>query len=134
VDAVADIDFEGGILPTGTYTFATGINAGLVKRMRLRSVIDMVSDNVFDQIDTRTGNIDDWLSFDGVDGGEVDVEVEFRTTQTSPAGSPVWSDWGRVENTETSAWGVQARAILTSNDASFTPVVSQLRLVADEVI
>jgi hypothetical protein len=134
VDAIADIDAEGGVLPSATYVFATGINAGAVTRMRLRSQIDLSILNITDQIDTKTGDIDTWLNIDGERGDEVDVVVEVRTTQTNPSGSPVWGDWGRADSTEVSAWGVQARAILTTRDPNFNPSVSQLRLIAERVV
>ena len=134
IDAIADIDAEGGLLPSAQYDFAAGMNFGAIKKVRLRSIIDLSVINILDQIDTRAGDIDGWLSFDGTDGAEVDVYVECRTTQTTPAGSPVWSGWSRVDSHELQAWGVQARAILKSYDPSFTPSISQLRLSADEVI
>ncbi len=132
VDAVDNVDALGRVLPTGTYEFASGINFGSVKRCRLRSAIDLTVLGILDNVDTRPENVDEWINFDGIGGGEVDCVVEFRTTQTNPSGSPVWSDWGRVDNTEASAWGVQARAILTATDAGFTPAITQLRLIAEE--
>jgi hypothetical protein len=39
-----------------------------------------------------------------------------------------------LDNHEIEARGVQARAHLTTKDASYTPIVSQLRLYADEVV
>ena len=134
VDAIANIDAQGGIEPIASYNFAAGMNFGLVKRTRLRSIIDISVLNILSDMDTRTGDIDTWVSFDGADGSEVDVYVEARTTQTNPSGAPVWSDWSRVDSHEVQAWGVQARAILKSYDPSFTPIVSTLRLAADEVV
>lgn len=131
-DAIANLDALGGALSTGTYDFVSGMNFGSVKKVRLRSVIDLTVVGLLDNVDTRPGTVDDWISFDGIAGGEVDVRVEYRTTQTSPTGSPVWSTWARVENTEIQAWGVQGRAILTSKDAGYTPAISQLRLTAEE--
>lgn len=133
-DAVVNIDAEGGLLPTGTYSFATGMDFGLVKLVRLRSVIDMSVLSTTSTIDARLGDIDRWDSFDGADGGEVDVVVEARTTTDDPAVSPVWGAWGRVDSTETRARGVQARAILTTSDAAFSPSVTQLRLIAEEAV
>ena len=134
VDAIADIDAEGGIAAAAGYDFAAGMNFGSIKRTRLRSIIDISVLNILSDMDTRTGDIDTWVSFDGTDGSEVDVYVEARTTQTNPSGSPVWSNWSRVDSHEVQAWGVQARAILKSYDPSFTPIVSTLRLAADEVV
>ena len=134
VDAIADIDAEGGIAASAGYDFAAGMNFGAIKRTRLRSIIDLSVLNILSSMDARTGDIDTWVSFDGTDGSEVDVYVEARTTQTNPSGSPVWSGWSRVDSHEVQAWGVQARAVLKSYDPSFTPIVSTLRLAADEVV
>lgn len=134
VDAVVNIDAEGGILPTGSYTFAAGMDFGAVKAVRLRSEIELSIADLTTTIDARPGDVDDWLSFDGADGAEVDVVVEVRSTPDNPAGSPVWSGWGRVDSAEVSARGIQARAILTTADPNFNPVVSKLRLIAEEVL
>jgi hypothetical protein len=133
-DAIANIDAEGGILPNGSYNFATGIDFGSVKNARLRSEIDLVVNDLATTIDTRPGDIGTWASFDGADGGEVDVIVEVRTTLNDPAASPTWSAWGRADNTEVQARGVQARALLSTADPNFSPSVTKLRLNADEVI
>lgn len=133
-DAIVNVDQEGGTLPNGTYSFATGMNLGAIKLVRLRSVIDQSALDPTSTFDARIGDIDTWASFDGAGGGEVDVVVEARTTTDDPAGSPTWGNWGRVDSTEVRARGVQARAILTTTDASFTPSVTQLRLVAEEAV
>lgn len=133
-DAIVNVDNLGGIYPSGTYVFAAGIDFGSVKLSRLRSLIDMIAIDIFDNIDTRPGSVDDWASWDGLDGSEVDVVVEIRTTQTDPAASPIWTAWSRVDSNEVQARGIEARAILSTVSASFKPSVSQLRLFADEVI
>ena len=38
----------------------------------------------------------------------------------------------RVDNTEVTARGVEARAVLTTRDVGFTPAVEELRLIAQE--
>lgn len=133
-DAVANIDIEGGIEPTGTYDFATVIDLGTAKRVRLQSEIDLNVLNLAATIDVRPGDIDTWANFDGADGSEVDVTVEAQLTQTDPAGSPVWTAWSRVDSAEVLARGVRARAVLRSFDPAFNPAVTILKLKADEVI
>lgn len=131
-DAVANVDAEGGILPTGTYDFATSIDLLTVKSVRLRSEIDLTIDSVLSDIDSRTGDIDEWTIFDGADGSEVDVWVEVRTTDDDPGGTPTWGPWGRIDSSEVQCRGIEARAILKSYDSAFNPQVSKLRLTADE--
>jgi hypothetical protein len=131
-DAVANLDALGGVVAGGTYNFAAGMDFGSVKNVRLRRVIVHSVLGLLDNFDTRPGTVDGWPFFDGAGGSEVDVYVECRTTTDDPAGSPTWGPWGRVDNTEVTARGVQARAVLTTLDVGYTPAVEQLRLIAQE--
>jgi len=131
-DAIPNLDALGGVLSTGTYVFASGLDFGSIKSVRLRSVIVHSVLGLLENFDVRPGTVDEWDFFDGIGGSEVDVVVECRVTPDNPGASPVWGPWGRVDNTEVSARGVQARAILTTTDAGFTPAIEQLRLIAQE--
>jgi hypothetical protein len=131
IDTVQDFDNVGGRLSQAIYVFAAGMDFGTIRNVRLRPHINMSSFGTLDLIDARIGNIDDWLFFDGPGGGEVDVWVEVRLTNDNPSGSPTWSGWNRIDGSEVRARGVQARAVLTSKDATFSPAISELRLSAD---
>lgn len=133
IDAVTNLDYAGGVVPTGTYTFAAGIDLGSVRSVRLRSDISLSALQAFALWDDRAGEIDSWADIDGVDGAQVDVVMEYRETDDNPAGAPVWSDWSRVDSAEIRARAVEARAILSTSDAAFTVRVDRLRLYADEV-
>ena len=133
VDAVASFDWEGGVVAEGIYTFAAGIDFGAVTRARLRSVIAVAGFAVFDRIDARAAPLDAWEDFDGAEGAEVDVVMEFRETDDDPGSSPAWSGWSRIDGHEIEARAVQARAILRTADAAFAPRVSALGLHADGV-
>ncbi|PKP76079.1 MAG: hypothetical protein CVT81_16720 [Alphaproteobacteria bacterium HGW-Alphaproteobacteria-3] len=133
VDAVASFDWEGGVVPEGIYSFAAGIDFGVVTRARLRSVIAVAGFAVFDRIDARAAPLDAWEDFDGAEGAEVDVVMEFRETDDDPGGTPTWSGWSRVDGHEIEARAVEARAILRTADAAFAPRVSALGLHADGV-
>lgn len=117
----------------GVYNFATNFDFGVVKTVRLRRELDVVSLSILDRIGTRVGNVSGWQSFGGALGAEADVWIEVATTNDNPGGTPVWSDWRLVENDEITARGVKARAILTTDDLAFTPRVFRMRLHADEV-
>ncbi len=134
VSGIDRVGSAGGFAPEGRFDFATGMNLGSLRRLRLRSVIAVASENPADLISLRFGNVSQWERVSGGGGGEIDVVVEVRTTATNPTGSPVWGAWSRLDSNEIEAWGVQARAFLRTRDASFTPVVSQLRVIAEEVI
>ena len=117
----------------GQYAFAAGLDLGAVKRVRLRSEIGVAALALNDRIDARTALMDSWADFDGSAGAEIDVLFEIRETDDDPAGTPTWGPWGRLDNHEIEARAVEARAHLMTKDASYTPIVSQLRLYADEV-
>lgn len=123
----------GGVVLSGSYAFATTLNAGSAKRMRLRAVVQMSTTNVNDLLSGR-GLISTWDRVSGAAGGEGNVVVEVSTTTDNPAGTPVWGAWARLDASEVLAWGVQARAILTTEDANYTPLVTQLRMIAEEII
>lgn len=133
VDGVGNIDYNGGILSQGIYSFGNVFDFGSVRRIRLRSLIELNALNVFSLFDDKTEDIDTWLDIDDTDGAEVDCVVEFRQSDDAPSGSPVFTEFSRIDNTEISARLVQARAILTTNNPAFNAVVSKLRLYADEV-
>lgn len=117
----------------GLYSFGAGLDFGAVRRLRLRSQISVAALALLDQIDARSELIDAWADFDGTEGAEIDVVVEVRETDDDPLGAPNWGPWGRVDNHEIEARAIEARAWLRTGDPAFTPVVSALRLHADEV-
>ena len=117
----------------GQYGFAAGLDLGAVKRVRLRSDIGVTALALNDRIDARTALMDTWADFDGAAGAEIDVLLEIRETDDDPGGTPVWGPWGRLDTHEIEARAVQARAYLSTKDASYAPLVSQLRLYADAV-
>lgn len=118
----------------GLYQFGTRLDFGTLKRVRLRSDILVGASALSDYIDDRTTPIDAWADFDGSEGADIDVVLEIRETDDDPAGTnPLWGSWGRIDNSEIEARAVEARAWLRTNDPAFTPIVSELRLIADEV-
>lgn len=118
---------------TGFYEFQSAMDFGSVKRVRLRSevefVTELVADNWFARPNWFNGS-DNWFGGD-VEG--LDVLVEARTTQDDPAGAPTWTEWAPAESTEVEARGVEWRATLTSDSANKNLRVRVLRAHADEV-
>lgn len=132
-DAIVDLDALGGVLPEGSYAFNTGIDLTTVKNCRLQSHVKAAVNNLLDQVDARSGAIDDWINFDGMMAGDADAWVEVRQTDDNPAGSPTWSGWSRLDAGEYRARAFQFRAQLRSADANFNIHISELRVFADEV-
>ena len=118
----------------GLYNFSGRLDFGALKHIRLRSDILVGAAALSDFIDDRAAYIDTWADFDGSAGAEIDVVLEVRETDDDPSQpNPAWGPWGRIDNSEIEAWAVEARARLSTNDPAFTPIVSELRLIADEV-
>jgi hypothetical protein len=121
--------------PEGLYSFSERLEFGTLKRVRLRSDILVGASRLSDVIDDRLGKIDTWADFDGSEGAEIDVVLEVRETDDDPNGpAPLWGPWGRIDTSEIEARAVEARAWLRTKDPSFTPIVSHLRLIAEEVM
>ncbi len=132
VDAL-DWDYAGGVQLDGVYSFAAALDFGTAKRVRLRALIVQEPIAVLDDFDSTAGDVDDSIDWDGTSGAECAVVMDIQTTQSDPATAADWSDWTSIQSSEVTARGVRARARLSSKSPAFTPKVSQLRLIADEV-
>lgn len=132
-DALTSWDYPYGVSARGVYTFATTLAWATPRLVRLRSVIELAPLVLNDDWDQRAGTVDSWLSWDAMADVECDVEMQVRITTDDPSGSPVWSPWSRLDAGEYRARGVQARAILTSRSPDVAPIVSRLRVKAEQV-
>lgn len=134
-DAIASLDDYGGTASEGTYYFAANMDFGSKQRRRLRSIVEGIVVNANDLLDSRTDNIDDWLDFDGDDGGSAaDCWIEARTTDDNPSSSPAsYGAWSRVDSTEVYCRGVEFRAQLRSFDPAYNINISKLRVRAEEL-
>lgn len=140
VDAQADFDLIvfmdsiGGIKTSGSYAFAATMDLTTVQRVRVTSRLTGEVVSVADQVDMRGVDVDDWPDFDGdVDGDEAAAWVEYRRTPDDPAGTPTWSSWERLEQSEAYARAFQFRAQLRSYDPDFNIELSALGVDADAV-
>jgi hypothetical protein len=134
MDALADLDALGGVLASGSYNFASGIDLGSVRNCRLTRRMAAAVVNTLDQIDARAQPVDAWLDFDGVAGNEADAWIEVRQTDDNPSGSPVWGPWRRLDASEFRARAFQFRVQMLTRDAAFNLHISELSVSADEVI
>lgn len=130
--AVPDIWTSGEVVLSGIYEFAAGFNFGAVKTVRLQRVVEFYSLAL---------NTDIWAGSDiwtipdvwgSAEGG--DVSVEIATTQTDPSSSATWSEWRRLGAAEITAWGIKARAILSTGQSTVSPAVTKLRVISQEVV
>lgn len=132
-DAVASLDAYGGIVTSGTYGFASGFDFTTKSRKRLTASVTLLVVSVIDTVDDRAGTVDEWDSFDGGAGGDGDCSVWFRTTDDDPTGSPVWSEWQRLDVAEVNCRAVSFEARLSVSDQSYNVEVSDLRVTAADL-
>ena len=128
-DAVLSLDDFGGILPLGTYDFATTLDLGGVFSVDLQRHFLTEGFLPSNLIDAR-GLIDDYTDFDGTEATAVNAELLVRTTQTDPSGSPTYSAFQTFANGTYKARGLQFRAKLTSSDPAQDIKVTQLGYTA----
>lgn len=133
-DAIPDLDSLGGVRASGSYAFSGGMDLTTVRPVRLTGRIAATVVNTLDQVDARVGLVDDWLDWDGAVGGEADAWIEVRQTDDNPGGTPTWSAWQRLDQSEFRARAFQFRAQLRSYDLAFNIDLTALSVTADEVV
>jgi hypothetical protein len=133
-DAIPDLDSLGGVRASGSYAFSGGMDLTTVRPVRLTGRIAATVVNTLDQVDARAGLVDDWLDWDGAVGGEADAWIEVRQTDDNPGGTPTWSAWRRLDQSEFRARAFQFRAQLRSYDLAFNIHITALSVTADEVV
>lgn len=134
-DAAGLFDGGGGVVDSlGYYYFANSFDFGAKYTTRITvtgsvSRIDYV--NTFDEatelFDQREGNFDgDPNAFDNHD-----AQLEVRTTDDDPAGTPTWSSYQRFVVGDYSCRAMEFRLVLSTTNASSSPKVSAVTVKAD---
>lgn len=105
-------------------TFISRVTAN-VAYVRLDYVV--LFDSTTGLFDSRSGYFDgDVNAFD-----DCDVQIQVRTTDDDPSGTPTWTEWQTFAVSDVKARAMQFRAKLTTTDTSATPAVSQLSVSID---
>ena len=83
---------------TGTYIFADILDLGSTFSLNLTKVITSLGVNVSDLLDSRTGNVDDYNSWDGdvVNNTNVKLEVATSTSGTSDSDFSAFQDFSQA--------------------------------------
>ena len=121
---------EGVLSTTGSYAFANSIDLGEVFTCRIEQHLVVGATNLYDDLFVR----EDFFAvedFFDTAGTEWNAWVEMRTTTDDPVGTPTWSGWDIVSIADSTARAFQFRAILESETAGITPVVSELGATID---
>jgi len=128
-------DGGGGVVDSeGFYYFANRFDFGAVFTARLTvtgSVTRIDYVNTFDEatelFDQREGSFDgDPNAFDNHD-----VQLEVRTTNDDPAGTPTWSEYQRFVVGDYTARALEFRLVLSTTNANSSPKVSAATVKAD---
>jgi predicted phage tail protein len=131
VDAVTNWDLLGnGYKSTGTYYFANDLDLGAVYTSRLTASVSVSGINRSTNVDSWL-NIDDVADWDGVGASDWGIELQVRTTNDNPAGSPTWSDWQTFIVGDYSARAFEWRIVLSTLVQGITPSVSALSVNID---
>jgi hypothetical protein len=132
VDDIGLWDYgDAGVAETGTYTFATSVDLGAVYDNVLSAALSVFGEGVFDEVDS-WGLVDDRDNWDGVSPDQYIVEIQVRTTNDDPSGSPTWSEWTPLRPLgEYTARGFEFRLFLARLVDDVTPVVSAVSVTVD---
>lgn len=131
VDSLTTIDSLGGLQSSGSYTFASTLNLGSLKTVRLAPNIQGVAFDTFDTWDDRTTLIDTWGLVDGNVIEDAEVTLWVRTTTTDPTGSPVWGAWHTLPGpADYALWGAQFRLDFISGNPTHNRQVTTLSVAA----
>jgi predicted phage tail protein len=145
-DNLASMDFSGDIASSGTYTFAQILD--LAARFSIDLKRHFVTRGHFpsDQLDNRSGNVDDYTDFDGTVADQVNAVLQVRTTNDEPTSenplstrlgnvddyinfdgvAPTFGSYQEFVNGTFSARGFQFRTQLTSEDVAESILVDEL--------
>jgi len=137
MDAVADIDAVdnidlgmGTVIAEGTYTFNNSMDLGAVYTSRLSAAIDVAGNNLINSVDG-WDNVDAVLNVDGSEEGQWDIQLQVRTTDDDPAGTPTWTEWLNFSVGDYNARAFEFRLKLFSFFSTVTPTVTSLTVTVD---
>ncbi|MEN6621499.1 MAG: phage tail protein [Smithella sp.] len=125
-----DIGETGELVSEGTYYFENGLDLGDVYTSRLTADLSAFGTDLFNSVDSWP-NIDEIENWDAEDPSSWRVDLQVRTTNDDPAGTPSWSEWGTFITGDYTARAFEFRIILRSLSLGVTPVVERLRITID---
>jgi len=122
--------YELGIAEDGLYTLSDEVDLGGVYTARISASLSTSAVNLYDDL-YDYADLYDIVNLYGVPTGGCGVELELRTTEDDPAGSPTWTDWSHVIVGDFTARAFQFRLYLWSGDSSITPIVEAVDIYVD---
>lgn len=129
-----EIDNTSAANPSGEYLFSNYIDTGSSRNSRVTGIRTftrgydngtLLWDNIPQNFDTWPGNFDTWTD-ETAEFGDVSIVVYVSSTPDDPAGSPTWSSYIPANGAVVIGRAFRFKAILSSTNTNFTPVVSAL--------
>lgn len=131
IDALALIDYPGGVAATGTYNFQNTLDLGGAYPTKFSASIRTLGISIGSIIDSRTEYMDTWLDIDGTELDAANAEIFMRTTLDNPSGTPTWTEWKPFFVGEYTARAFQFKVDMTSNDVNNNLAIEYLQVTAD---
>lgn len=115
----------------GVYYFDNDIDLGSVYTSLVTATIGVTGVTRDDNVDLWT-NVDAIPNWDGsADTSKWQIEVQIRTTNDDPSGTPTWTAWQKLIVSEYTARAYQFRVLLLADDTNTTPSISDLSITVD---
>lgn len=121
---------DAGLSASGIYSFAGAVDLGETYTSRLTASLEVgginVDSNFFSLADVFASP--EWF---GADPSDWAAELQVRTTNDDPSGSPVWSAWMPFVVGDYSARAFEFRCVLGSLAFGVTPLITGLSVSVD---
>jgi hypothetical protein len=119
-----------GIVETGTYTFAGSTDLTEVYTSRLTANFAAEGKDTNNVISAWTA-LSSVEVLDRSDPSQWAAELQVRTTNDDPAGTPTWSEWKPFVIGDYTARAFEWRVVLTSVETGITPRITELEVSVD---
>ncbi len=130
IDTWPYIGALGGVAESGIYEFDGTVDLGAVFTSRLTAAIEAYGFDASDLIDSR-GSVDAWSSVDGGNITDATVQLQVRTTNDNPAGSPAWSAWQPFVTGDWTARAFEFRLLASRVEQTHNVAVAALSVTVD---
>lgn len=117
-------------LMEGVYEFSSNIDLGEVYTCRVTPVIEANGENPSNTLNSWS-SLASVSSLAGSDPGNWRVQLQIRTTNDDPGGTPIWTDWQDFLVGDYGFRAAQFRLVLLSLDGFTTPNVVELSVEID---
>lgn len=122
------LNTDGTVKPDGIYQFATYYDLGAVYTARLSGSVSAAGDDI-SNVMSSWPTLASVKEMTAVAPADWDVQIEIKTTNDDPAGSPTWSDWLPFELGDYSFRAIWPRATLISKNGNINVDVSDIAVL-----